>query len=419
MHIDVNNAFLSWTAVYLLNNGSKYDIRNSYAVIGGDEKARRGVVLAKSNPAKKLGIITGETLYSARKKCKALKVYPMNYPYYQYMSGELFKIISKYSPDIEVASIDECYLDYTNVLSLYGDPYTFALKLKDEINDTLGFTVNIGIANNKLCAKMASDFSKPNKIHTLYNNEVEQKMWPLPIGDLFGIGKKSTEKLKQLNINTIYDLAHANPSKLEKYFKNQTSIIIAMANGIDNSIVDSRINDPKGISNEITLDHDVSVKGELYNHLLYLSEKVGMRLRRQNKYAYVVAVILKDNYFKRKTHQKKLVNPINISSDIYEVAKSILTEMWEADLSIRLIGIRLDKLVDSNKHQVSLFDNIKENENNLELEKTVDELKEKYGYKIIKKASLEGSNIVNIKDRNEDNYERTHKTSLSSKRQSN
>ena len=202
MHIDVNNAFLSWSAVYYLLKGSKIDIRNTYAVIGGDETKRRGIVLAKSNPAKKCGIVTGETLFSARKKCKNLEVYPMNYSFYQLMSNKFFNIIKKYSPDIEIASIDECYLDYTHVQKLYGDPIEFAKKIQKEINDRLKFTINIGIANNKLCAKMASDFEKPNKIHTLFSNEVQTKMWNLPIDDLFTVGKKSSEKMKLLNIYT-------------------------------------------------------------------------------------------------------------------------------------------------------------------------------------------------------------------------
>ena len=172
-HIDVNNAFLSWTAIELLQNGYKYDIRDSYAVIGGDPKLRKGIVLAKSNLCKKLGIYTSETLYSAKKKCPNLKVYPPNYEFYQKMSNSLFNLLSKYTPDIEIASIDECYLDYGKVKRLYGDEIEFAKKIQKEIYDTLGFTVNIGIANNKLCAKMASDFSKPNKIHTLYKNEIE------------------------------------------------------------------------------------------------------------------------------------------------------------------------------------------------------------------------------------------------------
>ena len=184
MHIDVNNAFLSWSAIDLLNKGYKYDIRNSYAVIGGDEKKRSGIVLAKSTSAKKLGIVTAETLYSARKKCKVLKVYPPNFKFYNEMSNKFFSLLRKYTPDIEIASIDECYLDYGKVKSLYGDEVAFAYKIKDEIKNTLGFTVNIGIANNKLCAKMASDFSKPDKVHTLYENEVKEKMYPLDVGDL-------------------------------------------------------------------------------------------------------------------------------------------------------------------------------------------------------------------------------------------
>lgn len=190
-HIDVNNAFLSWTAVDLLNKGYKYDIRNSYAVIGGDELARSGIVLAKSMPAKKLGIYTSETLYSARKKCRVLKVYPPNYKLYSEMSNKLFLLLSKYSPDIEITSIDECYMDYGKVKNMYGDEIEFAYKLKQEVKDTLGFTVNIGIANNKLCAKMASDFSKPDKVHTLFEYEIEEKMYPLKIDELFGVGKKT------------------------------------------------------------------------------------------------------------------------------------------------------------------------------------------------------------------------------------
>ena len=296
MHIDVNNAFLSWTAVYLLEHGSKYDIRNSYAVIGGDETSRRGIVLAKSMPAKKLGVKTGETLYSARKKCKVLKTYPSNYAYYQEMSKKLFDLIKTYTPDIEQASIDECYLDYTNIKSLYGDPYEFALKLQKEIYDKLKFTVNIGIANNKLCAKMASDFEKPNKIHTLYMDEVKTKMWPLDVGDLFGIGKKSKEKLNILHINTIEDLANTDTSYLYKYFKNQAKSMIEWANGIDNSRVVSEEVDLKSISNEITLKKDIDDKVKLYDYLYELSEKVGLRLRNDKKYANVIGVILKDKY---------------------------------------------------------------------------------------------------------------------------
>ena len=383
MHIDVNNAFLSWTAIDLLNNGSKYDIRNSYAVIGGDEKRRAGIVLAKSTPAKRLGVVTGETLYSARQKCKVLKAYPPNFKFYQEMSMKLFELISKYTPDIEVASVDECYVDYTKIMKMQGNPIDFAKKIQKEILDELGFTVNIGIANNKLCAKMASDFTKPYKIHTLFKDEIKEKMFPLDVGELFGIGKKTVPKLNKLNIYKISDLANTTPEILYPYFKNQSTAMINWANGIDESPVINKRQEPKGLGNEITLDHDVDNINELYEYLLYLSEKVGLRVRKEDKYARVIAVILKDNTFRRFSHQKKLETPTNKNEEIYTIAKKILNEIYE-DQTIRLIGIRLDNLTDKKIKQVSIFDDTKEED---EIDKVIDNINDKYG-NILKKASL-------------------------------
>lgn len=387
LHVDVNNAFLSWTAVDLLKHGFNKDIRKIPSVIAGDPKKRLGIILAKSPCAKEYNIVTGETLYSARKKCKNLEVYKGDYNLYSSMSKEFIKIIKKYTPDVEQVSVDECFVDYGPVRKIYGDVYEFSKKLQKEIFDTLGFTVNIGIANNKLCAKMASDFSKPSKIHTLYNDEIKEKMWPLKVDDLFGIGKKSSELLHKLNINTIEELAKSDINYLYKYFKNMAVNMIDSANGIDESIVDSSLYIPKGIGNEITLETDIYNEEDLYPHLLTLSESVSMRLRKLNKYAKTVVVTIKDIKFKRKSHQTKLLNETNDASEIYKTSKKILREM-EID-GVRLIGIRLDDLTDSKIRQISIFDNSgeykKEDDN---LNKVVDKLKEKYGNKIIKKASI-------------------------------
>ena len=381
MHIDVNNAFLSWTALELLQNGSKYDIRNSYAVIGGDPSARKGIVLAKSNPAKKQGVVTAETLYSAKKKCPVLRVYKPNYSFYQKMSNSMFQLLYKYTPDIEIASIDECYLDYTPIKHIYGDPLDFAKKIQNEIYETLGFTVNIGIANNKLCAKMASDFEKPFKIHTLYENEVISKMWPLQVGELFGIGKKTIPKLAKLSIYTISDLANSDLDKLSKYFKNQAQYLINRANGIDEAKVVSTPPERKGIGNEITLPKDIETKDEVFNCFKILSEQISARLKKMEKYALTITIILKDNLFIRSTHQKKLLNAIRNSEDILKIAKELYLEM-KYEKPIRLIGIRVNNLTDMVIHQVSIFEN--NIEENIKLEKIVDNLKEKYGTKIIK-----------------------------------
>lgn len=387
MHIDVNNAFLSWTAVLLLKNGYKEDIRNTYAIIGGDEKSRHGIVLAKSTPAKKKGVVTAQTIGQAKRLCPNLKVYPPDYNWYKRMSDSLFNLISKYTPDIEKMSIDECFIDYTPVKHLYGNELEFAYKLKNEVKNTLGFTVNIGIASNKICAKMASDLSKPDKVHTLFPNEIKTKMWPLPIDKLFGIGKRSAIKLKNLNIKTIGDLANYPENKLYKIFKNQSVDMIKSANGIGSDFVDSSLSEPKGIGNETTLKNNIYSKEELNPYLLALSENVTLRLRKQEKYAYVVVVTLKDKFFKRKSHQKKLVNATNITEEVYKTAVEILNEMDTED-GVRLIGVRLDNLTDTSNHQVSLFENIDKRDDNTSLEKTVDNLKEKYGFKIIDKASL-------------------------------
>ena len=391
MHIDVNNAFLSWSAIDLLNKGYKYDIRNSYAVIGGDEKMRSGIVLAKSTPAKKLGIVTAETLYSARKKCKVLKVYPPNFKFYNEMSNKFFSLLRKYTPDIEIASIDECYLDYGKVKSLYGDEVAFAYKIKDEIKNSLGFTVNIGIANNKLCAKMASDFSKPDKVHTLYENEVKEKMYPLDVGDLFGIGKRTVPKLNSLGIYKISDLALADPVMLEKYFKNQAYVMIKSANGIDDSIVDSNEYHPLCIGNEITLPHNISSKREAYDKLLILSEYVSKRLRKEEKYASVVCVTMKDEFLKRRSHQKKLLNETNIEKEIYKTACMIFDEFWNGE-NIRLIGIRLDGLTLSKKYQGSIFENVEKREHDEKIDKLIDNINFKFGKNTIKKAGIDNLN---------------------------
>ncbi len=377
-HIDVNNAFLSWTAIDLLRHGSKLDIRTIPAVIGGDEKQRKGIVVARSYPAKRLGINTPEPLYQARKKCPNLKVYPPDFKWYKYMSNKLFSYLSNYTDEIEIFSIDECFLDYTSIKHIYGDEMEFAKKISNDIKKNLKFTVNIGIANNKLCAKMASDFSKPDKIHTLYDYEVKDKMYPLPIEDLLWIGRKTSEKLRNLKINTIGDLANADSYYLSKYFKNMAIKMIETAKGIDDSIVDKIGVEQKGIGNEITLINDLTDKDEIFKELIKIADKVSLRLRNQNKYASVVAVVLKDKNFKRISHQRKLKNATNSTDEIVKVVKELLYEMGELE-PIRLIGVRVDNLTNNLVKQVSIFDSEEDYEKNIALQKVIDDIRKKYG----------------------------------------
>lgn len=384
MHIDVNNAFLSWTALELLEQGYPQDIRNIEAIIAGDPKKRTGIVLAKSPLAKAKGVKTTETIYEAKRKCPNLKIFKPTHETYKRKSKELFNLLKTYTPDIEIASIDECYLDYTKIKNIYKDQLQFAKHIQNQIKEELGFTVNIGIANNKLCAKMASDFEKPNKIHTLYQNEIKEKMYPLQIENLFGVGKQTAQKLKYLNIKTIKDLATANEYNLTKIFKNNAKHLIEIANGIDNTEVNTLTYIPKGISHELTLPEDIANKQELYKYLKILSEMVSKRIKQENKYAKVICIILKDNKFKRYSHQKKLKNPTNNTKEIYEYSKELLNEIYENE-QIRLIGIRLDNLKEAKTYQTSLFD--KEPEKDDKIDKLIEQINEKYGKQILKRAS--------------------------------
>ena len=386
MHIDVNNAFLSWTAILLLKRGSKIDIRNTNAVIGFEDSKRHGIVLAKSTPIKKHGVKTGEPIFLARKKCPNIKVYKPDYKWYKEMSNKLFDLISSYTPDIEKMSIDECFIDYTPIKHLYGDEVEFAHKLKDKIKKELGFTVNIGIANNKLCAKMASDFLKPDKVHTLFKNEIDKKLKPLPVGQLFLIGKKTAEKLNKLNIKTIEDLCNQKVEDLYPYFKNQASKMIDSANGIDNSILETDKTLNKGLSNSTTLPHNLIYKEDIYDILESISENLAWQLRQEKRYAYVIRVYLKNAEFKSYTHQIKLKNATNSTNLIFNTAKKLVDEMWKEE-PIRLVGLGVDELTHEAIYQPSIFDDVKKDNT---LDKVLDQIKDKYGYKAINKASMQG-----------------------------
>lgn len=383
LHIDVNSAFLSWTAVELLNQGYKYDIREGYSIIGGSEENRRGIVLAASFPAKKLGIKTAETIYQAKQKCKVLRVFPPDYALYTKTSKKMFDILKEYTPDIEIFSIDECFIEYTNVKNIYGDELEFAKKIQKEIFEKLKFTVNIGIGNNKLCAKMASNLEKPNKINTLYNYELN-KISTKPISFIFGIGKKTAEQLNKINIKTVEDLKNIDIKKLQKYFKDSQRLK-DLANGIDNTKVTINTGINKCISSSTTAAKDLTTKEEIITELDKLVNKVCFNLRKQEMVAGVVGITFKDVFFKTINHQKTLKNATDVTPEIKEIVHKLVLELWDKK-PVRLVGVRLDKLKKSENYQLSLFENEEKKLDDKKIDKTVDKLLEKYGHNIIKRG---------------------------------
>ena len=390
LHVDVNNAFLSWTAISMLKKGSNLDIRTIPAIIGGDESKRRGIVLAKSPIAKELGIKTAEPIYFAKQKCPDLQIFPSDFTIYRHYSNLLYQLLLEYTEKVERFSIDECFLDMTDYL---GNRTIFdvAKEISQRVKKEFGFTVNIGIATNKLLAKMASDFQKPDKIHTLFPQEIPTKMWVLPVSELFMVGKKTIPKLERMGIRTIGDLAKQDKTILIHKFGKFGKVMWEYANGIDASEVISQEEEPKGIGNSITLPKDIQNIEELSEVLLALSEQVAFRLRKQNKRAYVVNVQLKTKDFISYSHQKKLEVPTDSTKTIGNVAKALLQESYKGE-PIRLIGVRVDNLCSKKEIQLSLFDTNKEKQE--KLDQTIDKLKEKYGYNTITIAGK-----MNLNDR--------------------
>lgn len=395
LHVDVNNAFLSWTAVYMLKNGYHTDIRKIPSIIGGDEERRSGIVLAKSPIAKKFGIVTGEPIYFARKKCNKLEVFPVNFEVFNKYSNNLFNLLSEYTDKIERFSIDECFLDLTHYLR-GRKLIDVAYEINKRVEKELEFTVNVGVSSNKLLAKMASDFEKPNKVHTLYEYEIEDKMWPLPVSELFMIGRKTVPKLYNLGIKTIGDLAKLDKDFLNKRFGKFGIMMWNYANGIDDSEVEERKEEPKSIGNSVTLPKDVNSLEELEKIVLALCEQVSFRLRKHNLIANTVNVQLRTKDFKDYSHQKQLKFSTSSTKEILETAKEILKEMYKNE-PIRLVGVRADNLENKDEVQLSIFKN---DEKQDKIDSVLDNIKTKYGYNSITRAGkLDVENIVKGKEK--------------------
>ena len=383
LHIDVNNAFLSWTAVDMLKNGSKIDIRNKYAVIGGDEESRRGVVLAKSNLCKSKGVVTGESLYIARRKCPYLEVYKGDREVYNKYSNLMYEYLLQYTNIIERYSIDECFLDYTYSIKLFGDPISIAYKIKEDIKNKLGFTVNVGIGNNKLEAKMASDFSKPDKVHTLFDEEIKDKLWVLPLEDLFMLGKSSALKLREMGFKTIGDIAVSDINMLIKIFKSHGKLMWEFANGIDNSEVAYLEHDAKSISSSTVLSYNYSKREEMLKILRNLSMDVGRRLRTNGMYAKNVSIWIKYSNFIKVSKQINLDNVIHTDNDIYSNSIMLFDKLWNKEDNVRGLCVGVSNFTYNNDKQLSLFDINKTNEKKSikddKLQKVLDEIRNKYG----------------------------------------
>lgn len=354
-HIDVNSAFLSWAAVKILSEGGP-DIRLVPSVVSGDPSDRRSIVTAASLPAKKLGIKTAQPIGMALRTCPELVIVPGDWEWYRECSEGFMEICRSYSPVLQKFSIDECFIDMT--LRLYKkDPVDVATKLKDEIHSKLGFTVNIGIGSNKLLAKMASDFEKPDKVHTLWSYEVPSKMWPLPVGELLWIGRKTKARLTAYGIYTIGDLAHTSKGKLIRLVGSSfAEQIYENANGRDSSPVETEAQEAKSISAERTFEKDITSPKQLDRALFNVACIVAHRLRRNGFRASCVSVFIKYPDFSISQKQGKITKPTDVTALILNEARRLISLIWDGVSPVRQIGLGVSGLTHDTSEQMQLFE---------------------------------------------------------------
>lgn len=384
-HIDVNSAFLSWEAAYRKKTKpDAVDLRDIPSVIGGNEETRHGIVLAKSPAAKKYGICTGEPLAKARQKCPNLVVAAPHYSLYVENSKRFIELLKKYAPVVEQYSIDEAFCDMSGTQKLYGDPVTFAHILKDEIYNTFGFTVNIGISDKKLLAKMASDFEKPDKVHTLFSNEVPEKLWPLPVDELFTVGKSTAARLRILGIQTIGDLAGTDPELIKAHFKKHGEAIWNYANGNDDSKVTAESAANKSYGNSLTIPYDVTDRETARTILLSLCETVGARIRADKAFIGVISVSIVDSDFHQSSIQETLDTSTNVTETIYETACRLFDKLWKGT-PIRLLNVNTSHATSDNYAQIQLFGQEKL-EKLSKLNSAIDNIRNRYGEDSIKRA---------------------------------
>lgn len=390
-HVDANSAFLSWTAAYRVKVlGQKNDLREIPSVVAGDRASRHSIVLAKSTPASKYGIHTGEPLFQALEKCPKLAIVQPDYELYVEASRHFVAMLREFSPCVEQYSIDEAWVDMTGTKRIYGAPRLAAEKLRQRVLEELGFTVNVGISSNKLLAKMAGDFEKPNKVHTLFPEEIETKLWPLPVRNLFLVGTATEQKLNRIGIYTIGDLANADVNALCRRLGKPGETIWHFANGRNADLVMPEPVENKGYSNSVTTAQDVTTTQEAYQVLLSLCETVGMRMRRDGKSGGCMSIHLRTNEFRHFSHQSQLYGATNMTEELFREACRVFDEAWDRVTPLRQLGVQVTRLAKEPYQQYDLFSGLSpvQYERKLKLDETVDALRDKFGEDIIRRAKF-------------------------------
>jgi DNA polymerase IV len=362
------------------------------AAVAGDPERRAGIILAANYEARKYGVRTAMVLHEALRLCPEMLLVPPDHNFYEQKSEEVMGLLRNYTPLIEQNSIDEAWLDMTGCEGLFGEPLASARTIMDDIKDNIGLWCSIGISENKFLSKMASDMKKPMGITELWPEDIQTKLWPLPVDATYGIGKKTAARLRNIGIETIGDLALLDKNLLTNKLGKFGVIISQHINGIDPSPVTPHSGDEtKSIGRSTTLSEDIADIESAKEVLMKLSEEVGASARRHGKKARKVHITIKYSDFQSITRQTTIL-PTYLTKDISSAGTLLLEKNWNDNRKVRLLGISISGFdEDCISDQLTLFDStkipqpvIKEEK----LEKAIDAIRNKYGTAKIDRAVL-------------------------------
>ncbi len=360
-------------------------LRGKPIIVGGDAKSRKGIVLAKSYECLSVGPVkTAMTIQEALKLVPQAKVLRPDHALYQAYALRIREVMQQFTPLVEPNSIDEAYLDMSGTEKLFGTPYEAAKKIQQAIWDQVGVPCSVGIGATKIAAKMAADFQKPQGISTCWPEEVESKLYPLPVGTLNGVGSKTREKLSAMHILTIGDLARMEEYWLRPVLGKKAGEIIDKARGLGPDQVDpDKMADNRSIGHSFTFDHDLTQRAELDRELYRLCVKTSLRIRKEGLVARTISVSIKNQDFTVTSHARTLQDGIDQTDEVFDHASVLLYELWKHE-PVRLLGVSLEHLEQKGTSQLILF----EDKDKEKLQMTLDRLRDKFGEDSILKGRL-------------------------------
>lgn len=380
LHCDLNCFYAS---VELLSHP---DLRNVPMAVCGDPTARHGIILAKNEPAKQLGVKTAETIWQARKKCPGLVLLPPHHDLYRVYSHKVNEIYEEYTDLVEPFGIDESWLDITGTVHLFGgDPKAVADDLRRRMKEELGLTLSVGVSFNKIFAKLGSDYRKPDATTVISRENWQHIVWPLPVGDLLFVGSAARKLLHQYGVDTIGALAACQPDMLESLMGKLGLQLHQYANGLDQEPVRSKEQrEPvKSVGNGTTFSKNLTTVEQVHGGIAMLADSVAMRLRHAGLYACGVQLTVRDPEFHDHSRQMQLATPTRLIRDLTEAAVSLLPGLWKPPAPVRMLTVTAIHLIPAEDayEQVDLFTagSIPRKERQEKLESAMDRIREKYG----------------------------------------